>query len=282
MKILVTGATGFIGKHVIRELLKTNHEIIATSSGKVNFKGIAGFENVKFIPHSIEQNTDENLFEKFHQPDLLIHLAWQGLPNFKNLIHLETNLPEQISFLKNLIANGLKDVSITGTCFEYGITAGCLDEEIIVNPEYAYPLAKHTLRKYLNILQKEKPFHFKWIRLFYMFGEGQHPTSIIPLLEKAIANGDKTFNMSGGMQQRDFLPVEKIAAYIVKIALQNKVEGVVNCCSGKPITILELVQDVIAKHNSNIELNLGYYPYPDYEPMEFWGDTTKLNQIINQ
>jgi nucleoside-diphosphate-sugar epimerase len=282
MKILVTGATGFVGKHVVRVLQKTEHEIIATSSGKVDLTGISGFEKIKFIPHSIQNFSTENLFEKFEKPDLLIHLAWQGLPNFKNLIHLETNLPAQIFFLKNLISNGLKDVNITGTCFEYGLQNGCLDEEMPVNPEFAYPLAKHTLRKYLNILQKETPFDFKWIRLFYMFGDGQHATSLVPLLEKAIANNDKIFNMSKGDQQRDFLPIEKVAEYIVKISLQKNVQGIINCCSGKPITVLDLVKSVLEKHKSNMGLNLGFYNYADHEPMSFWGDTKKLELILNK
>jgi dTDP-6-deoxy-L-talose 4-dehydrogenase (NAD+) len=62
--------------------------------------------------------------------------------------------------------------------------------------------------------------------------------------------------------------------------LQNQINGIVNCCSGNPITIKDLVNNFILQKNKKIKLNFGYYPYPDYEPMHFWGDNTKINLII--
>ena len=85
--------------------------------------------------------------------------------------------------------------------------------------------------------------------------------------------------MSGGEQVRDFLPVEKVAENIVKIALQKKVTGVVNCCSGEPVTVKAFVDKYLIEKNKRITLNLGFYPYPDYEPMRFWGDISKLKKI---
>ena len=90
----------------------------------------------------------------------------------------------------------------------------------------------------------------------------------------------KRFNMTAGEQLRDYLPVEKVAEYIVKISLQNKVRGIINCCSGKPISIKKLVENYMINKKNKIELNFGYYPYTDWEPMVFWGDTAKLNKIL--
>ena len=87
--------------------------------------------------------------------------------------------------------------------------------------------------------------------------------------------------MSGGEQVRDYLPVEKLSEYLEKIACQDNYDGIINCCSGNPITIKNLVKDYLHKNNLSIRLNLGYYPYTDYEPMEFWGDNSKLNLIVN-
>ena len=72
----------------------------------------------------------------------------------------------------------------------------------------------------------------------------------------------------------------KVAEYIVKIAMQSKVKGIINCCSGTPISIRRLVENTLEKKQNNIELNLGYYPYPDYEPMAFWGDANKINSVL--
>lgn len=115
-----------------------------------------------------------------------------------------------------------------------------------------------------------------------MYGEGQNPNSILAQLKKSIENHDPVFNMSGGEQVRDYLPVEQVATNIVSIALQNDVLGIVNCCSGIPVTIKQLVSSFIEKSNSDIKLNPGFYPYPDYEPMVFWGDPTKLKSIIEK
>jgi dTDP-6-deoxy-L-talose 4-dehydrogenase (NAD+) len=85
--------------------------------------------------------------------------------------------------------------------------------------------------------------------------------------------------MSAGEQLRDYLPIEKVAEYISKIALQNNITGIINCCSGNPISIRKLVEDYIKIKNYNINLNLGYFNYPFYEPMAFWGDNKKINLL---
>ena len=85
--------------------------------------------------------------------------------------------------------------------------------------------------------------------------------------------------MSGGEQTRDFLPVDKVAEYIVTIAMQTKTTGIINCCSGVPVTVKQLVSNYLKTKNKSIKLNLGYYPYPDFEPMHFWGDNSKLKSI---
>jgi len=113
-----------------------------------------------------------------------------------------------------------------------------------------------------------------------MYGKGQNPNSLLSQLESALEKGETTFNMSGGEQLRDYLPIEKVAQYIVTIALQNKINGIINCCSGIPIKVKELVENYLTKNDKKINLNLGYYPYPDYEAMAFWGDNTKLRKII--
>ncbi len=279
-KILVTGATGFIGNYIIGELLKKNCSIIATSSNIQTAEASSWFSQVKYIPFNLKEFKSEiNYFDFFDKPDALIHLAWEGLPNYKSDFHVTENLPRHFKFLQNLVENGLADVTITGTCFEYGMQEGCLSEDLPVFPGNPYAIAKDNLRKLLEQLQEQKTFNLKWVRLFYMYGEGQNENSLLVQLNKALKNGDEVFNMSGGEQVRDYLPVEKVAEYIVRIASQNKVTGVINCSSGKGITVKQLVEDYLEQNGASIKLNLGYYPYPDYEPMHFWGDNRKLNLL---
>lgn len=281
-KILVTGATGFIGNYVIEQLLQQkNCTVIASSSTIENARSASWFPLVKYIPFNLKEFDDAiNYYEFFDKPDVMIHLAWEGLPNYKAAFHIEDNLPRHFSFLKNCIEHGLTDVTITGTCFEYGMQEGCLSEDMDTLPANAYAIAKDTLRKQLQQLQQLKWFKFKWVRLFYMYGSGQSPNSLLSQLDRALDKNESEFNMSGGEQERDYLPVEKVAAHLITITLQDKITGIINCCSGKPVTIKTFVENYLAQTKKHIHFNLGYYPYVDYEPMHFWGDNQKLKTII--
>lgn len=277
MRVLVTGATGFIGNYVIQELIKRNVTVIATSRSEEKAKQFEWFDKV--IYQSSDLSSNINFYEKFQEPTHLIHLAWEGLPNYKDLFHIERNLPHSYFFLKNILQQGLQNLTVIGTCFEYGMQSGCLAEDLVTNPQNPYGIAKDTLRKYLELLKEKQLFQLKWVRLFYMYGKGQSEKSLLSQLDRALERGDTDFNMSGGEQLRDYLPIEKVAEYIVTIALQDKIQGIINCCSGEPISVRKLVENHLQTKNQSIKLNLGYYPYPDFEPLAFWGNNTKINEI---
>lgn len=282
-KVLVTGATGFIGNYVVEELLRRNLFVVTSSVDEEKASQKNWYNKTNYRPLDLKQlNLKENYFEFFGRPDIVIHLSWEGLPNYKDNFHTQQNLPAHKIFLENLIRNGLKNLNVTGTCFEYGMQEGRLSENMPSLPENEYGRAKNELRLYIEELSRNYTFEYKWIRLFYLYGKGQNPKSLLSQLQQAIDNKDETFNMSGGEQVRDFLPVEKAAEYIVDIALQTKVSGIINCCSGEPVTVKQLVQRYLQEKKVTIHLNLGYYPYPDYEPMHFWGDNDKIKKIIHE
>lgn len=280
MNILVTGATGYIGNYLIKELLKNSeNNVIATSRDIRKAKSFIWFDKVKYMQYDFNSNNIDNLFEFFNKPDLVIHLAWEGLPNYNSLIHIEKNLFNNYRVIKNFVENGLKNLLVTGTCFEYGMVEGPLSEDMITNPSNSYAIAKDTLRKFIEELSKKCDFSYKWVRLFYMYGEGQSNKSLLSLVDKAIENGDREFNMSAGEQLRDYLHVSEVVDNIIAISSSNINNELVNCCSGKPVSIRGLVEEYLKEKDYDMKLNLGYYAYPDYEPMAFWGNDTKLKQI---
>jgi dTDP-6-deoxy-L-talose 4-dehydrogenase (NAD+) len=281
-KVLVTGATGFIGPYVIGGLLQKGYRVIASSANREKAQTQPWFDQVEYIPFNLsEASSAPDYFSFFGAPDALIHLAWEGLPNYKGSFHLDENLPRHQLFLDNLVRGGLRDLTVTGTCLEYGLQEGCLAEDMPVHPSNPYAIAKNKLRLFLQQLQVGIPFSLKWARLFYMYGRGQNPNSLFSQLDRALANHEPTFNMSGGRQIRDFLPIETMAGLLVKIADQQAVQGAINCCSGIPVTVKELIDAYLSQRQQSISLNLGYYPYPDYEPFRFWGDTAKLKTILS-
>jgi len=148
MKVLVTGATGFIGSYVVEELLKKGCEVIATSTNISKAMQKTWYPLVTYIPFNFESfDKSKNYFSFFNEPDIVIHTAWEGLPNYKSPFHFEINFPRHFSLLENMVKNGLTDLNVTGTCFEYGLQEGCLTEDTPALPNNSYSLAKDALRK---------------------------------------------------------------------------------------------------------------------------------------
>ena len=281
MKFLVTGANGFIGQYIVSSLLKLSHTVVATGRGENKNFQLQSNSNFKYKCYEmVTEKTSENLLEYFDFPEAVIHLAWEGLPNYNENFHISKNVPSSFNLLSNLIDNGLNNITIAGTCMEYGNQEGKLNEMISCNPNTSYSIAKNKLRLKLLAFQKEKLFNLKWVRIFYMFGKGQNEKSLFYQLDNAIKLNNETFNMSKGDQLRDFLPVEVVAKYLISIAEKNDNIGIINCCSGKPIKVIDFVKSYINQQKSSIKINPGFYPYSDIEPKCFWGDNTKLKKIV--
>lgn len=270
MKVAVTGACGFVGRHVLAELARRHVEVIATAKPGVN-RDRPAVANARWVTLDIGQ-PPERCLGALGEPDVLIHLAWAGLPNYRFLHHFETELPLQYRFLAGLVREGLPSLVTVGTCFEYGLQYGPLAAGIETRPTNPYGFAKDTLRKQLQHLKMFHSFNLTWARLFYMHGEGQPETSLFAMLKKAVAAGQPVFKMSGGEQLRDYLPVTEVARRLVDLAVDPRDRGPVNICSGTPISVRRLVEGWIKEYGWKIELQLGQLPYPDYEPMAFWGD----------
>jgi nucleoside-diphosphate-sugar epimerase len=278
-KVAVTGATGFIGRHVLAELAARDLEVVASTRGQP--RQMPEFANVQWTTLDLASAPTDS-FEALGRPDILIHLAWGGLPNYRALRHFEVELPSHYAFLRQMTDAGLKSLLVAGTCLEYGLRSGALGETMPAAPITPYGFAKDTLRRQLEYLQRDSAsaFRLTWARLFFMYGDGQAATSLLPQLRKAVEQGDARFRMSGGEQLRDYLRVTEVARTLVALALKDQDAGPVNVCSGTPCSVRSLVEEWLREHRWSIELELGHYPYPDYEPMAFWGDRQKLDRVL--
>ncbi|WP_207273867.1 NAD(P)-dependent oxidoreductase [Pseudomonas sp. GW456-12-1-14-TSB6] len=281
MKVLVTGATGFVGRHLVAALLTRGYTVRAVARDVQKAADMPWIKDVEFVSADIHA-ADLNVAALTEGVDALAHLAWPGLPNYRALFHFEHNLMADYRFIKGAVEAGVKQVLVTGTCFEYGMQSGPLSEQNDSQPANPYGLAKHTLHLFLQHLQQEHPFTLQWARLFYLHGEGQNPNSLLAALDRAIDAGDATFNMSAGEQLRDFLPIETAAAHLAAILHKRDFDGTINCASGQPVSVRSLVEQHVRERGATIGLNLGHYPYPTHEPLAFWAVTERLQQLLGE
>jgi dTDP-6-deoxy-L-talose 4-dehydrogenase (NAD+) len=281
VKFLVTGATGFVGRHLVAALLARGCEVRAVARNAETAQGMPWINDVEFVSADIHA-AELDVVALADGVDALAHLAWPGLPNYRALFHFEHNLMADYRFIKSVVEAGVKQVLVTGTCFEYGMQSGPLSEQTEAQPANPYGLAKHTLHLFLQNLQQAQPFALQWARLFYLHGEGQNPNSLLAALDRAIDAGDASFNMSAGEQLRDFLPIEIAAGYLAAIAQQRDFNGVINCASGQPVSVRALVEQRLRERGAALHLNLGHYPYPSHEPLAFWAVTERLQQLLGE
>jgi nucleoside-diphosphate-sugar epimerase len=276
MRVAITGASGFLGSYVLRNLQERDIDIVDVRRSPAPCQ--PSHPRTTVVQASLADAF--GAFEAMGRPDLLIHLAWGGLPAYQNVRHVDEELPAQRAFLDACVRDGLRRLAVAGTCFEYGLQDGELAEDAALHPATQYGIAKQQLHETLASLVSCGLVDLDWARFFYLFGPGQAPGSLYSQLMSAIEEGRDVFDMSGGEQLRDFLPVNEAARLFVDLALAPGGAGPVNICSGKPVSVATLVDRWVAEHGARITLNKGYFPYSSYEPMAFWGSRTKLDAII--
>jgi len=276
-RVAVVGASGLVGRYVVQSLLKLGAQVVATARDRSKLAGLD--ESVETV--ALDVALPAGAYDRLGRPDIMIHLAWDGLPNYTSLHHFEKELPLQYAFLRQMVMDGAPQLVVAGTCMEYGLQSGEMSELHVPAPANAYALAKHTLHRQLQLLQEQVGFGLTWGRIFYLYGDGQAPTSLWSSLQAAIQRGDSMFNMSRGEQLRDFLPVVQAADLIAEIACNHPNMGTVNICSGNAKSVRALVEEWISIEGAPIRPNLGYYPYPECEPLAFWGNAEKMREIAS-
>ena len=276
MKIAITGATGFIGRHVRSLLVKTDHVVVLVVRNVKKVGDIAASEEIVVADLS-QARTD--WFELFGKPDAVLHLAWGGLSNYMDSYHVDVELPMQLKFLQSLIDSGLKKLVVAGTCYEYGLSSGAISESQMTNPNTPYGIAKDSLRKALFEIRSKKDFELTWARVFYPYGEGQSENSIYSQLTKAISSDEKEFAMGSGVQMLDFIQVTRVAKVLRTFVTETKGVGLINVGSGEPQSVIEFVKKLIYHFESNIVPRVGAVADREYESLSFWSDNDLLDSL---
>lgn len=278
MNIFITGASGFVGYHVLKKLLDKEHNLLILQIAE-EFDS-----DLKIKQHTIVGNLNElkNIKPdiKCFSPDICIHLAWEGIPDYSESISKKNlnNSIELCDFLVN--ETNCRKIIVSGSCFEYGQTFGACNEEqqSFVNTFFSW--AKNSLHNYLALLCKKTGVSFFWGRIFYVYGPRQRKVSLIPAMVDSLMKGQAP-QINKPLNANDFVYVEDVAEAFCMAAKADIPSGAYNLGSGKSTEVIRICQliekglfghtkmsdEIISKTNSQQELN-------------FWADTSKTKEHL--
>lgn len=273
MRVAVTGAGGYMGRYVVRELLSRGHEVIAVDLQYKEVDSRAVFSDVKIF------SGEKGIYEQLGRPDLCIHLAWQDGFIHNSPKHME-NLSNHFLFIKNMIEEGCKNIAVMGTMHEVGFWEGCVTADTPCRPLSLYGVAKNALRQAILLFGKNHNVNIYWLRAFYIMGDDSRNSSIFTKLLEAQEIGKKEFPFTTGENQYDFITIRELARQIVAASTQSEYTGIINVCSGKPVSLKDKVNAFIEEKGLDIKLQYGAFPERPYDSKIIYGDNTIIQKIL--
>lgn len=271
MKILVTGANGYLGKGVVKQLLDDGMEVVAT-----DFKDNYIDKRATIIQSDLFSL--DNPYEFFGRPDVLLHMAWRDGFIHGSINHIN-DLPNHMDFLTKMIDSGLSQVAVMGSMHEIGFFEGSINENTQCNPQSLYGISKNALRRIVELECKNKEVTFQWLRGFYIVGNTVDGSSIFSKIVQATQKKQKEFPFTMGLNQFDFLDYEEFCLKVANSVEQKEFDGIINICSGRPEKLADRVERFIKENEFDIVLKYGVFPDRPYDSKAIWGDDFKIRMI---
>lgn len=265
-KVLLTGGTGFVGRQVIKYLSKQDIDLTLITRQAFDHREFSDM-SINSVIHSKDIFSEDLGWwkESLKDIDVLIHLAWFVEPG--EYLTSEKNIDCLIGSLRMTNAAravGVKRVIMTGTCFEYDLTNGIASIETPLNPLTPYAAAKAALFTFLNQWLPSQEIGFAWCRLFYLYGDNEHPKRLVPYIRSQIEAG-KTVDLTSGNQIRDFMDVEDAGKMIARISLSDS-NGPFNICSGKGTTVRDMAEKIADEYDRKDLLNFNSRDENKFDP----------------
>lgn len=273
MRILVTGANGYLGTGVVRQLCDDGMEVIAACHTRIDIVD----KRAEIMQCDIYSLDDP--YNYFGQPDALLHMAWRNGFVHNDPSHIE-DLPKHYNFIKKMLDGGCKHIAVMGTMHEVGFFEGSIKENTPTHPESLYGIAKDALRNTTKLLCKNAGATFQWLRGYYIVGNSEFGCSIFSKITAAEKKGQEMFPFTLGINQWDFIDYDEFAKQVAAAVEQDTINGVINICYGRPEKLADRVERFIKENGYKIKLDYGKFPDRPYDSKAVWGDDEKIQKIL--
>lgn len=274
MKILITGANGFLGHGIVKTVLDSGQEVVAADFSTQYVDSRAERKDCNLFAL-------EDPFEYFGRPDTLLHLAWRDGFVHNSDAHFE-DFSKHYMFLKKMAMSDIKKIAVMGSMHEIGFFEGCVDENTPCHPENFYGIAKNALRDLAKLLAQQYNKIFQWLRGYYIVSNSPLGSSIFSKIAKADAEGKQTFPFTRGVNQFDFIDYWDFCKQITAVIKQDNIDGIINICSGYPEKLADRVERFIQENGYNIKLEYGKFPDRPYDSKAIWGNSSKIECIMRK
>lgn len=275
MRVLVTGANGYLGQGIVKSLLDLGQEVIASDYSSLDRVDT----RAKKIQGDIFSVSDPYVF--FQKPDTLLHLAWRdGFVHYSDT-HI-IDLPKHYSFIKAFTKSDIGKIVVLGSMHEIGFFEGCIKEDTSCHPVTPYGISKNALRELTEMLCQKSHKNYQWLRGYYIVGNSQCGSSVFSKITAAEEEGKKEFPFTLGQNQFDFIDYNDFCLKTAIATSQEEINGIINICSGFPEKLANRVERFLIENNYKIQLKYGAFPDRPYDSKAVWGDASKIEKIMKK
>lgn len=276
MRIMLTGANGFLGSHLVKHFVNTGDEVYAVSLNA--YRLIDVMDKIQFSACPI--NVITSLEKRIHEfnPDIILHLAWTGGNNYasiNNNFQFKKNLPGLADLMEIMERHNLHRFICVGSAAEYGDHKGIIKENNKENPTSLYGTCKLMAKQYSEQFCKSRGIDWTWLRPFYTFGPEDVPTRLVPsVITKCLKKEE--IQLNDCEMWVDYLYISDFVDAVDSLIDKRKT-GVYNVCSGKANMVKNLIDDIATKTNNESNIKMGVIPNRPDMPDSILGTHTKLS-----